>query len=164
MDRFFKLERAREEIERLNVKIPRVITYMRDEEQYLRRKEQEASAVDTRLAYQIRLHRLQRERFNTEHRRRFRELTDLPGFTGSIAPGTRKLNGRDDGWESTVVDAVGTVGGESAATDGVVVDGAGAGDEALNEEDTQDAEEQAHQEEQEGVLQFLEYLLQVSND
>ena len=34
-DTYFKMERAREEIERLNVEIRRVITYMRDEEHYL---------------------------------------------------------------------------------------------------------------------------------
>ncbi|KAJ7156602.1 hypothetical protein C8R43DRAFT_883952 [Mycena crocata] len=41
MDRYFKILRAREEIKRLNVEIPRVITWIRDENRCLRAKERE---------------------------------------------------------------------------------------------------------------------------
>jgi hypothetical protein len=44
MDRYFKILRAREEIKRLNVEIPRVVTGTRDEYKVLRRKEQELGA------------------------------------------------------------------------------------------------------------------------
>ncbi|KAJ7880617.1 hypothetical protein B0H14DRAFT_3767311 [Mycena olivaceomarginata] len=41
MDRYFKILRAREEIKKLNVEIPRMVTWIRDEYKVLRRKEQE---------------------------------------------------------------------------------------------------------------------------
>jgi hypothetical protein len=41
MDDYFKLLRAKEEILRLNIEIPRLATYMRDEEAYLQVKEEE---------------------------------------------------------------------------------------------------------------------------
>ncbi|KAJ6592957.1 hypothetical protein B0H19DRAFT_890330, partial [Mycena capillaripes] len=40
MDRYFKTLRAREEIKRLNVEIPRMVTWIRDEYKTLRRKEE----------------------------------------------------------------------------------------------------------------------------
>jgi hypothetical protein len=53
MDGYFKLLRAKEEIVRLNVEIPRLATYMRDEEAYLQLKEKEVKATNPALAYQI---------------------------------------------------------------------------------------------------------------
>lgn len=87
MDRHFKLERAREEIQRLNIEIPRVITYMRDEDAFLRRKEKEIRMYDNGLAHQVLLHRRERGRFNAQHMERFRKLACIPGFSGSIQPG-----------------------------------------------------------------------------
>jgi len=61
MDAFFKMERAREEIKRLNVEIPHVITHMRDEGRFLWRKESKLRSTNPALAHQIQLHRLEHE-------------------------------------------------------------------------------------------------------
>lgn len=87
IDKFFKLERAREEIHRLNIEIPRVITYIRDEETFLQRKELELKETNPVMAHQVHRHRWERARFNERHMHRFRKLASLPGFTGSIQPG-----------------------------------------------------------------------------
>jgi hypothetical protein len=87
IDKYFKLEHAREEIQRLNIEIPRVITYIRDEEVFLQRKELELKETNPIMAHQVQIHRWERARFNKRHMHRFRRLASLPGFTGSIQPG-----------------------------------------------------------------------------
>jgi hypothetical protein len=87
MDRYFKLERAREEIQRLNIEILRVITYLCDEDVFLKKKEDEIRLYDSSLAHQVSLHRRERGRFNSQHMNHFKKLAALPGFTGSILPG-----------------------------------------------------------------------------
>ncbi|KAJ7512593.1 hypothetical protein B0H11DRAFT_1699088 [Mycena galericulata] len=88
MDRYFKILRAREEIKRLNVEIPRVVTWIRDENRVLRKKEAELRAADRGMAVQIRMYRQRRGRFDEGHMRRFYALAKTPGFTGSLVPGT----------------------------------------------------------------------------
>ncbi|KAJ7075400.1 hypothetical protein B0H15DRAFT_791917 [Mycena belliarum] len=58
MDQYFKLLRADEEIRRLNVEIPRFVTYMRDEERFLRREARRIFAEDPALAHQVTLYRM----------------------------------------------------------------------------------------------------------
>lgn len=87
IDKYFKLERAREEILRLNIEIKRVITYIRDEDTFLRMKESELKDTDSIMAHQIKVHRWERARFNEQHMCRFTKLASLPGFSGSIQPG-----------------------------------------------------------------------------
>lgn len=87
MDRFFKIERAGEEIKRLNVEIPRVITYIADEEAFLLAKEADVRKTDPQLAHQITLYRLERGRADATHIRRFAKLAAVPGCTASIIPG-----------------------------------------------------------------------------
>ncbi|KAJ7129039.1 hypothetical protein C8R43DRAFT_896829 [Mycena crocata] len=87
MDRYFKLLRAREEIKRLNVEIPRVITWIRDESRCLRAKERELREQDLQMAIQVRLYRERRGRFDDGHMQRFYRLAEKPGFTGSLKPG-----------------------------------------------------------------------------
>ncbi|KAJ7208898.1 hypothetical protein GGX14DRAFT_338005, partial [Mycena pura] len=92
MDRYFRILRAREEIKRLNVEIPRVVTWIRDEYKVLRRKEQELgngagkteeqAEEDRGLALQVRRYRERRGRFDDSHMRRFYALAKEPGFTG----------------------------------------------------------------------------------
>jgi hypothetical protein len=86
-DSFFKMERAKEEITRLNTDIKRVITYMRDEERFLRRREIEIKRDDPSLAHQIHLVRMEQGRFTDIHMARFIKLARNPGFSGSITPG-----------------------------------------------------------------------------
>ncbi|KAJ7813916.1 hypothetical protein B0H13DRAFT_2382094 [Mycena leptocephala] len=97
MDRYFRILRAREEIKRLNVEIPRVVTWIRDEYKALHRKEQELEVevgkteeeveADRGLALQVRRYRERRGRFDDSHMRRFWALAKEPGFTGSLVPG-----------------------------------------------------------------------------
>ncbi|KAJ7300570.1 hypothetical protein DFH08DRAFT_725213 [Mycena albidolilacea] len=97
MDRYFKTLRAREEIKRLNIEIRRVITWIRDENCFLRRMERSMRAiegkteeqieVDALMAVQVRLYREQRGRFDAGHLENFWKLARTPGFTGSLRYG-----------------------------------------------------------------------------
>lgn len=93
MDKYFKILRAREEIARLNIEIRRVITHLRDEEQFLLHKENEQKPVNAVLAHQIHLYRLERLRFAEIHIRRFKKLEATPGFTGTLTCGTAISDG-----------------------------------------------------------------------
>ncbi|KAG6826205.1 hypothetical protein H0H92_000724 [Tricholoma furcatifolium] len=87
LDQFFKMERAREEIHRLNIEIKRMITHMRDEEAFLAAKVRDIARTDEALAHQVNLHFEERTRFYDLHRRRFKQLATNPHFSGSIVPG-----------------------------------------------------------------------------
>ncbi|KAJ7841691.1 hypothetical protein B0H14DRAFT_3086723 [Mycena olivaceomarginata] len=68
MDSYFKILRAREEIQRLNIEIKR--------DRFLRKKEEELKETDPLLA-------VQRGRSDLYHMHRFWALAKVPGFTGS---------------------------------------------------------------------------------
>ncbi|KAJ7131095.1 hypothetical protein C8R44DRAFT_904133, partial [Mycena epipterygia] len=85
MDQYFKLRRADEEIQRLNVEIPRFLTYMRDEEDFLWREEQHIRCGNGPvLAYQIGKYRMRQGRFNDDHRDRLTHLSRFLGFSASL--------------------------------------------------------------------------------
>lgn len=88
MDQHFKMERAREEIMRLNVEIPRLTTYIHDEEAFLLQHEQSLLQSDPHLSQQLCFHRLKLIRSNDLHIHRIQKLATLSGFCGTIAPGT----------------------------------------------------------------------------
>lgn len=88
MDQHFKMERAEEEILRLNVEIRRFATYIHDEEAFLLEQETVLSEKQPLLAGQLRMRRLRLTRSNDQHIKRLCKLTSLQGFTGSIIPGT----------------------------------------------------------------------------
>ncbi|KAF7318434.1 hypothetical protein HMN09_00352600 [Mycena chlorophos] len=78
MDLDFKLKRADEEINRLNIEIRRFWTWMEDESKFLRRYEEHlGSTGNPSLAFHIRLQRIARERFDAEHRRRLCKLLEI---------------------------------------------------------------------------------------
>jgi hypothetical protein len=97
MDRYFKILHAREEIQRLNIEIRRVVTWIRDENRFLRRMERNLSSgegkteeeleEDMQMAVQVRLYRGRRGRYDTGHLERFTKLAQTPGFTGSLRCG-----------------------------------------------------------------------------
>jgi hypothetical protein len=93
MDLYYKIARAQEEIARLNLEIRRVATYLRDEDHFLRFSETKALETSAALALHIKLHRMERGRFNDHHRRRLRDIARLKGFSGSILPGTSIATG-----------------------------------------------------------------------
>ncbi|KAJ6600047.1 hypothetical protein DFH09DRAFT_902016 [Mycena vulgaris] len=92
MDCFFKIERAREEITRLNIEIRRLVTYIRDEKEVLLKKESEVNLTDPHLAFFIGKYRLQRGRFDETHMKRLHTMVKKLGsrFTGTLVPGVRR--------------------------------------------------------------------------
>jgi len=89
IDQAFKLERAEEELARLNIEIPRLATYIRDEDICLRAKEIELSHSHPALARQVGIHRMERARFNIHHFNVLGKIYSLPGYTGPVGFGTR---------------------------------------------------------------------------
>ncbi|KAJ7872320.1 hypothetical protein B0H14DRAFT_3083643 [Mycena olivaceomarginata] len=97
MDRYFKTLRACEEIKRLDIEIQRVVTWIRDENRFLRRMEanlrdatgktEEQIEMDIQMAVQVQLYRAKRGRFDAGHLRLFTKLAAEPGFTGSLKCG-----------------------------------------------------------------------------
>ncbi|KAJ7738682.1 hypothetical protein DFH07DRAFT_870478 [Mycena maculata] len=89
MDPHFKLLRADEEIQRLNVEIRCFVTYIVDEEAFLLREEEHLRMEGNEvIAHQVRLVRMERSRFTDMHMSRLVKLSREPGFTGCILPGT----------------------------------------------------------------------------
>ena len=88
MDQFFKMERAQEEIAWLNVEIPCVTTFIRDEEAYLLQQEEILSESNPPLSHQLHMRRLKLIWTNDLHFRRFNKLATMSGFSGTIEPGT----------------------------------------------------------------------------
>jgi hypothetical protein len=87
MDQFFKIKHAKEEIERLNIEIRRIITFIRDEEDFLRSMEARLREENPEVSYQLLLRRHRFELANTEHLRRLEKLRSVAGLTGSLSPG-----------------------------------------------------------------------------
>lgn len=87
MDQHFKILRAREAIERLNIEVKRVATQLHDEAQYLQYCEESVRTTEPLLAHQIAIYRNIRGRFAAHHHRRLVAISKLQGFSGSIEPG-----------------------------------------------------------------------------
>lgn len=87
MDTYFKTRRAREEIQRLDIEIRRLATYLHDESRYLTECEKQLQTLHPGLAHQVSLHRKIRARFAGHHYQRLHDISMLEGFTGSITPG-----------------------------------------------------------------------------
>ncbi|KAG1880790.1 hypothetical protein F4604DRAFT_1578517 [Suillus subluteus] len=87
MDLYFKMCRAQEEISRLNVEIRRLVTSIRDEDNYLRTCEDQLMFLSPALAHQLAIHRNTRGRFNARHLKRLHDISTLPGFSGTLVPG-----------------------------------------------------------------------------
>lgn len=83
-----RIQRAREEIARLDIEVRRVATHLHDEEQYLQGKEDEARRADDGvLAHHIKEYRLVRGLFTDYHHNRLLAITTLPGSTASVTAG-----------------------------------------------------------------------------
>jgi hypothetical protein len=89
MDQYYKLERAAKEITRLNIEIRRLVTHICDEEVFLRREEARVrEECGEALAHQVYHYRIERGHSDGDHIMRLTALTKLPGFTGTVSPGT----------------------------------------------------------------------------
>ncbi|KAJ7816298.1 hypothetical protein B0H14DRAFT_2374708 [Mycena olivaceomarginata] len=92
MDTHFKILRAKEEIQRLNIEIRRLVTYIRDERDFLVAKEEEIRETDPNLAFFVHRYRMERGHFDDTHMKRLRKLqaTYKERFTGTLEPGVRR--------------------------------------------------------------------------
>ncbi|KAJ7206409.1 hypothetical protein GGX14DRAFT_643658 [Mycena pura] len=88
LDGHFKIQRAKEEIKRLNIEIRRFVTYMWDEKVFLLKKEAELTVEDPDLAFFVRRYRNQRGRFDEIHMSRLRAMKMKLGtsFIGTLEP------------------------------------------------------------------------------
>jgi hypothetical protein len=91
MDSYFKLLQAEEEIVRLKVEIPRLATFMRDENTYLCNKQVEIQASNPSLAHQIGIHRMESTRFIIHHTKVLNKIVALKGYSGGPLLGTRDI-------------------------------------------------------------------------
>ncbi|KAF7297865.1 hypothetical protein HMN09_01007300 [Mycena chlorophos] len=88
MDQHFRILRAEEERKRLDVEIRRLVTHMRDEDQFLLHHERrlEAAGMLAR-AYQVRKQRSLKSRFSAIHMNRLYKLSKLRGSQAAFFPG-----------------------------------------------------------------------------
>ncbi|KIM59405.1 hypothetical protein SCLCIDRAFT_126248 [Scleroderma citrinum Foug A] len=93
---YFKLCRAKEEVVRLNVEICRLVTYLVDEERYLRACKALYQDTHPALAHQIsRCHAIC-SRFTPLHLCSLEKISHLPGFSRTLTPGISVLHGPGD--------------------------------------------------------------------
>ncbi|KAJ7206125.1 hypothetical protein GGX14DRAFT_535569 [Mycena pura] len=93
MDNYFKIQRAREKIKRLDIEIRRVVTWIADEDEFLRRREAElAASGDLGMAALVQKYRWERGCSDSQHMSRFHRLSKFPGFTGCILRGNSKAS------------------------------------------------------------------------
>ncbi|KAK0445282.1 uncharacterized protein EV420DRAFT_1648421 [Desarmillaria tabescens] len=146
MDRYFKIKHAEEEVDRLNIEIPRLLTYMADEDQYLKAQQSHLGEIMPTLAHQICCYRLERAHFYDQHHKRFPHLSGRAGVMVSLSIG--KVAGIRPGWngptlsEATVADETGhaMTGGDLYDPD-CAVDGIDADDDD-DQDDTDDQVEE----------------------
>ncbi|KAJ7885442.1 hypothetical protein B0H13DRAFT_2235276 [Mycena leptocephala] len=107
MDTHFKIERAKEEIDRLNIEIRRLVTYIRDERVFLLAKEAEVRETDSHLAIFIGKYRMQQGRFDEDHMKRLRMMVRKlgPRFSGTLMPGGDRMDTEEEEGEAAAVAA-----------------------------------------------------------
>ena len=88
IDQAFKLKRAEEEIAWLNIEVPCLATYIRDEDICLHTKQAELSLSHPTLALQVKIHWMEHGCFNAHHLKVLGKIYLLPGYTGPIGCGT----------------------------------------------------------------------------
>ncbi|KAH8108317.1 hypothetical protein DFH11DRAFT_1517134 [Phellopilus nigrolimitatus] len=94
---YFKLERSREEIVRLNVEVRRLSTFIRDSERDMDRVVSLLKERDLGLAHQMEKRQTIQRSVNNVHRKRLTEIEGLRGFSGERGSGTYAGNGARDG-------------------------------------------------------------------
>ena len=151
MDSYFKVLCAAEEVERLNVEIPHLMTFMWDEEAYLIEKETELASTDPILAHQVHIFCTQHGHFTLHHTAILNQLTALPGFNGGSFFGVRKADQIPDELPTTPVL-------EQPLLDNRVVE-----KEMIDEEDDL-AAEQAGEDQDKHLVGAFYIVLEMSND
>ncbi|KAF8497296.1 hypothetical protein JB92DRAFT_3224434 [Gautieria morchelliformis] len=87
--KYFKMVRAREEIQCLNIEICRMHTWVQDEDRQLKNTYQRLSSTQPELATELLSLFHARSHVNNIHRARLRAIYELPGFTGVSMPGVK---------------------------------------------------------------------------
>ncbi|KIK16156.1 hypothetical protein PISMIDRAFT_113928, partial [Pisolithus microcarpus 441] len=93
---FFKLCWAEEEVTRLNVEIHRIVTYLIDEDCYLRACEALYRDTHPALTHQISIYHGIRSHFTPSHLHSLKKISCLPGFSGTLTPGVSLSRGQGD--------------------------------------------------------------------
>ncbi|KAI6116970.1 hypothetical protein EDD17DRAFT_1477623 [Pisolithus thermaeus] len=93
---YFKLCRAEEEVVCLNVEICRIVTYLVDEDRYVRACEALYQDAHPALAYQTSRYHTIRSRFTPLHLCYLEKISHLPGFNGMLSPGISTSCGLGD--------------------------------------------------------------------
>lgn len=106
MDLWFKMERAKEEIQRINVQGRRLATYLRDRQVHLAARETAVREREPGLAHQIKLYANVRGRADMSLRHTLQDITLLRGFTGNFSPGVRKLPPSDESMDVNMTSAL----------------------------------------------------------
>ncbi|KAG1862841.1 hypothetical protein DFJ58DRAFT_839350 [Suillus subalutaceus] len=93
MDLYFKcVEHARRFVV-LNIEVRCLVTYIRDEDKYLRVCEDRLTVANPCPCPSIAIHRNIRGRFNSRHIKRLNDISKLPGFNGTLVPGLSACTG-----------------------------------------------------------------------
>ncbi|EIW74685.1 hypothetical protein CONPUDRAFT_159976 [Coniophora puteana RWD-64-598 SS2] len=85
-----KVDRAKEEIQRCNVEIRRLHTSVMDEDSLFSRILSELRRAEAPIVGPVAEYCTRRRRANAQVLRRLRDIYELPGFSGTPEPGTRK--------------------------------------------------------------------------
>jgi hypothetical protein len=95
---YFRIKQAKTEITRLNVEIRRILTYMIDD--HIDYFQAIAAAVMTNapLAQELSSKWLYHQHVNKEIAHSLLRTSQLPGFTGTLIPGSRLGRGSSDGY------------------------------------------------------------------
>lgn len=91
--KYFKLKRAYEELQRLNVEIHRLRTFIYDEDTFLAAHIECLGFVDSMLAREVEELRMQRHHINSVHIAQLDTIEAIPGFSGSPGCGNRQGSG-----------------------------------------------------------------------
>ncbi|KAI6100661.1 hypothetical protein EV401DRAFT_1877468, partial [Pisolithus croceorrhizus] len=105
MDQYFRVCHAEEEIKRLNVEVCHIITYLCDEDCYLKACIAQLQVSHPPLAYQAQLHHNVQARFTNHHLHLLTEIANLCGFMGTTVAGksTKTEPGDSAGEPATII-------------------------------------------------------------
>jgi hypothetical protein len=90
MNLYFGIQRAKEEIIRLNVETRRLITFMIDDHRNYYRTIAANIIVDPALAHELSRQWEYHNNIHSQIASRLRQTSQLKGFTGTLLPGTRE--------------------------------------------------------------------------
>ncbi|HEV7736205.1 MAG TPA: hypothetical protein VGO47_02385 [Chlamydiales bacterium] len=114
---YFKIQRAKEEVIRLNVEVRRLQTYMRNEERFLEQQVEELRTGDLELPLQLQSKLTHFRALNKVHYNRIRQIHKLAIFSGVVTCGIHKGMTQDTLEETEIGDEV-----EAEVDDGSDVD------------------------------------------